>query len=275
MLDLTFLLQRFSTPLLDNIFIIISALTSEYVFFALLGYLYWCRDKHKGFIIGITLLSSFMLNTVLKNIFRIPRPYVYANIRQIDILTGYGYSFPSGHAQLSTTFAAMCGAYLRRRFVYISGVILVILTGISRIYLGVHTPVDIIAGIIIGSVWSIFGCLMLKYPNKANNISLYLLLASYILLIFIHNTDLYKMTGFLTGFVFGNIIENKYIKNDVNCAFNKQVLKMISGIIIVICIKLLLSLLKADKFVQYMAIGIVITVIIPILSKKFLMSYKI
>ena len=129
----------------------------------LVAYLMLKRYKIEALFVVITMSLSGILNPLLKNIFDRERPTL---LRLIDIS---GFSFPSGHAMGSTSFfgSAMYIAQ-RRASGSTKGVIiglcvaLILLISISRVYLGVHYPTDIIAGIIGGAFCIVLSTLVLK-----------------------------------------------------------------------------------------------------------------
>lgn len=117
-------------------------------------FIYWCWDKRKGFVVVSSLMSAMMSMQVLKAIFRIPRPFMkYPELIQGKRQqTATGFSFPSGH---STTAAAFYGSLyhnFKLKPLRILCMLLIILVPISRMYLGVHWPMDIVIGTILGLV---------------------------------------------------------------------------------------------------------------------------
>ncbi len=109
------------------------------------------KDKKIGMWITLNLAISAGLNVILKNIIQRPRPEGYRLIQES------GYSFPSGHSMVSMAFYGLI-AYLiwkkvknktERYILFSITIILPILIGISRIYLGVHYASDVLAGLVI------------------------------------------------------------------------------------------------------------------------------
>ncbi len=93
-------------------------------------------------------VARFGVGTILKLLFARPRPYEFLPVRQLILESGW--SFPSGHATFA--FGLATGVYLyNRKFGYLAytGAILV---SISRVFVGVHWPSDIIAGAAIGII---------------------------------------------------------------------------------------------------------------------------
>ncbi|MGF7045606.1 undecaprenyl-diphosphatase [Paenibacillus sp. DS2015] len=113
--------------------------------------------KHRQELIlfcGVVLGSEFM-NIMLKNIFRRARPDLH---RLIEI---EGYSFPSGHSMVAFSFYGILTYLLWRHtrpriariILLISSACMILLIGVSRIYLGVHYPSDVIGGYLASSMW--------------------------------------------------------------------------------------------------------------------------
>ncbi|MCS5350116.1 phosphatase PAP2 family protein [Staphylococcus aureus] len=134
----------------------------------LVAYLMLKRHKIEALFFAITMALSGILNPALKNIFDRERPTL---LRLIDIT---GFSFPSGHAMGSTAYFGS-GIYILNRLGHGNSkgiliglcAVMILLISISRVYLGVHYPTDIIAGIIGGVFCIILSTLLLK--NKLLN----------------------------------------------------------------------------------------------------------
>ena len=111
------------------------------------------RKKEPLYILG-TLCVSSLINVVFKNIFKRDRPNILRLIEET------GYSFPSGHAMASMSFygaiiVLVLNSNLNKKYKWLISIIfsiLIFLIGISRIYLGVHYPSDILGGWLIGFI---------------------------------------------------------------------------------------------------------------------------
>jgi membrane-associated phospholipid phosphatase len=113
--------------------------------------LYWCFDASLGLRIGIILLVSDSLNYILKVAFHAARPFwISRQVTSYSFESSFG--LPSGHAQNSAAVFGLLGASLKRRWVWVVSLILIFLIGISRIYLAVHFPQDVILGWIVGFI---------------------------------------------------------------------------------------------------------------------------
>ena len=124
------------------------------------------KNKKISFCILLNLIISTILNLLLKNIIQRPRP------DEFRLISESGYSFPSGHSMISMAFYGfliyLSIKYFKNKKLKILLVtflsILIILIGISRIYLGVHYTSDVIAGFLISVCYLIiFTSLVKKY----------------------------------------------------------------------------------------------------------------
>lgn len=115
-------------------------------------FIYLCMDKRKGFALGAVTMTSHFVNGILKSIFRIPRPWVkYPDeIVPLRQSTATGYSFPSGHSSSAGSLYGSAYRLFSSRILRSLCIILIVLIPFSRIYLGVHWPLDVIFGLALG-----------------------------------------------------------------------------------------------------------------------------
>ena len=146
------------TQNITNIFIIITNIASASVLIIItLITLIFFKDKKIGTAITINLLIIVSLNIALKNIIQRPRPIGFRLIEES------GYSFPSGHSMVSMAFYGLIIYFIynsiknkKLKIILISLLaVLILLIGISRIYLGVHYTSDVLAGFIISVAYLI------------------------------------------------------------------------------------------------------------------------
>lgn len=159
-LDLSILqfFYHLRTPPLNNLMIGISYLGGEImIIFGILITIFLLLKKHKkeailfAFILGM----AGIIDTVLKNLVQRPRPQFHPLVIEKD------FSFPSGHAMDSFVFYLTLSYLIFHitknkklsMVVMILSLVLILLIGISRIYLGVHYPTDVIAGYVGGLFW--------------------------------------------------------------------------------------------------------------------------
>ena len=165
--------------------------------------------------------------------------------------------------------------YCKRRWLYTVGVLVILLVGVSRLYLGVHTPADVAGGMLIGSVWVfICGILYERAQKHGYNWLLFLGAAAAILgLIAFPEENYYKVTGALTGLLLGCIIEPRYINFDVRTTPSKQVFKVAFGLgalyLLRLVLKLLLPGLLIFSFLRYFILIVWVTLGAPFIFKRY------
>jgi len=149
--DLLLWLRAHSTLWLDTVMGVTTYLGSDYFYLAALSFLYWCVDSLGTMRLFVLFLSSFYLGDAVKEITRLPRPFqVHPEIEPRFAETAEGFAFPSGHALQATVFWGWLAISFRKRWLYIAAPILALLIGFSRLYLGLHWPRDVLAGLVIG-----------------------------------------------------------------------------------------------------------------------------
>jgi flagellin-like protein len=111
--------------------------------FVLMGF--WLLDRKSAIGIAFLMLFSSLLNYGLKQVFAMSRPP-----EQLHKIPESGYGLPSGHAQASGAFYTSASYASGRRWIFVIAGIVISLVSLSRVYLGVHYPGDVIAGAILG-----------------------------------------------------------------------------------------------------------------------------
>jgi membrane-associated phospholipid phosphatase len=128
-----------------------SFLGTEDFFVLALPILYWCVDSLLGLQVAIILMLSTSLNSAFKMAFHGTRPYWYSpSVRGMAVETSFGV--PSNHAQSAMAIWGIMAAYLRKWWGWLVAVLLILLIGLSRLYLGVHFPHDVVLGWLIGAL---------------------------------------------------------------------------------------------------------------------------
>ncbi len=121
----------------------------EEFYLLLLPILYWCVSATLGLRVGMILLLSAGLNDLLKMAFALPRPYwVDPTVRALSPETSFG--IPSGHAQNAVAVWGVIASAIGTSVAWTAAIILIILIGLSRIYLGAHFVTDVVAGWVVG-----------------------------------------------------------------------------------------------------------------------------
>ena len=147
--------QSFFGPAMLGPMKAVTFLGSEIFALAALPLIYWCVDRKKGARIGIVVLFSAFSNLWCKLLFAQPRPYDFDP--SVQLAFDPTSAFPSGHAQTSITFwGAMLGV-LRGPIRIAAFIVIPLLVGLSRVYLGVHFPTDVLGG------WALGGLILILF----------------------------------------------------------------------------------------------------------------
>lgn len=143
---------------------------------------YWNIDKEKGRFMILSLCTGMYLTHLLKLFFHIPRPWVRdARIQpsRQAIHGASGYSFPSSHTEIAASNYSALGTAVPK-FCKVC-IVMIILTGLSRMFLGVHTPQDVLAAVCT-ALFSVFCAYILVLKSKKNKYDERLLWAGAVLL---------------------------------------------------------------------------------------------
>lgn len=261
-LDILMYLQSIRNELLTSIFTFFTICTEVPVITVLTGILYWCINKKAGQRTLFALCGSLNINAGVKNFVKMPRPIGTEGLESLRVETATGYSFPSGHTQTATTFWTSMMYLFRKSWIYIVGILMILGAGISRLYLGVHWPMDVIVGWVFGIALSILFIKLFDYIDDSKNyyILVGLMLIFGIFTYFVGGEDLYKMFGLYTGFALGYMVEDTYINFSTenesrrknifaktpsrNEGLGKKILRFVVGIISLLAIYLLLNYME-------------------------------
>lgn len=118
--------------------------------------IFWCLDAQLGLRVGLSLMVTGVVNTTIKLALVGPRPYWYSPaVTAYSTETSFGV--PSGHSQNAVVVWGVLAAWFKRPWAWASAIVIMILIGLSRQYLAVHFPHDVLLGWIIGVVllWAI------------------------------------------------------------------------------------------------------------------------
>lgn len=236
------------TILAENLFLVM-----------LLAVLYWCIDKVKAKRLAWFVLFSAVGNGIVKNIVRMPRPYEIGVVKPLRVETATSYSFPSGHTQAVTSFWTGSMIILKTKVSVILGCVMILLTAFSRLYLGVHWPMDVLGAIGFGLVFVYFGNQIMDEETTVNE---WHLLATgvgcFLVLILNLDEDLCESMAGLFGLCMGCYIEQKNIHFMNNKSLKNNVLRCLIGVLGAVGIYFVFSKLFLDLKIVSMIKNIVI-----------------
>lgn len=288
-IDFILWVQSFSNPLLDTVFMAITWLGTIYGYMVILPLIYWSIDRQIGRRLFFLIMASELISTFFKNLFRVPRPDPTA-VRQPAPETSF--SFPSDHAQTGgVVFWGYLAAKVQRRWFTVLAVLMAFLLGFSRIYLGVHTPQDVVAGWLIGLIvlWAALKLepvLVRRWGQLAlgQQVAVAILLPLLPLLLLPSDENGHypgemagRLAGILIGAALGSILEDRTVRFNVAGSWLQRLLRYVFGIALVLGIYLAGSLIPdltpwaldtAVRVLRYTLLGLVAFWLIPWLFVK-------
>lgn len=259
-MEVLYFFESIRNPVLDAIMSVITLFGSEIAFLAFgLGF-YWCVSKNDGYyIISVGFLGTVICQ-VLKILCMVPRPWVldknFTAIESAKADAG-GYSFPSGHTQNSTGTYGSILLFTKHMWLKITCIALMILVPISRMYLGVHTPLDVGVSLLIGLAL-VFALYPLFQQTKKNPNLMYwitgiffLIASAFVAFAFlfpfpsdIDAENLYELRknactliGTVAGVFIFNIVERKFVNFSEKATIWGQIVKLAVGLGATVAIK--------------------------------------
>ena len=257
------ILESLRTGVGDFFFSTVTHIGEEVFFLAIAILFYWCISKRQGYYILMTGVVGTVINQWLKIVCRIPRPWILdPNFTPVSdaVAEATGYSFPSGHTQSVTGTFGCIGRYNKQKWVKISCVVIILLVAFSRMYLGVHTPLDVLTSLMVGAALVFAFHFVFRSEESVNKYMLWLTIGSVIFSIgfiiyvsllsegdFATAADLANLagakknaatlTGCLLGLALVYPLDRFVIKFDTKGRWYAQVIKFVIGVGIVVAIK--------------------------------------
>jgi undecaprenyl-diphosphatase len=292
-----YLLEKIRMPGLNELMLAITHLGEETAFLAIALIVFWCVDKYEGYyLLGVGLFGN-LANQFLKITCRIPRPWVRdPAFHALDaaIPEASGYSFPSGHSQTAVgTFGCMA-ASAKRKWMRALCIAVMVLVPFSRMYVGVHTPADVLVGSGMALVMVFaFRPLMLRgNKNHIQAIFTGLLIMSIFNLLYVelypfpadvdaHNYEsalknAYTFLGCFTGVIIVFLVDEDKLHFETKAIWWAQILKAVLGLAVVLGVKegmrpVLEAFLPAmpARAVRYCLIVLVAGILWPMTFKWF------
>ena len=256
-MEFLYFLEQHRNPVLNKLMLALTTLGEETAFLVIGLVVFWCVSKRMGYyLMGVGFLGT-IASQAMKIACRIPRPWVKDptfTILEEAREAAAGYSFPSGHTQTAVgTFGAIA-RYTGKPAIRYGSILLALLVGLSRMYIGVHTPADVLVGAAISAFF-----VFLLYPLmmcRKDRTFIVLLALSAISLVYLlimelssfpadideHNLasamkNAYTLLGATVGLTVGYPIEKKYIQFDERAVWWVQLIKIVVGLGLVLAVK--------------------------------------
>lgn len=264
-MELLYWFESIRTPVLDVIMSTITRLGEETMFMVIAMLVFWCVDKRRGYYLLSVGFVGTLINQWLKIVFRVPRPWVLdPDFQIVDSAkeAAAGYSFPSGHTQSAVGTLGGVARFTSIGWLRVVCIVLALLTAVSRMYLGVHTPVDVgvslvIAVVLILVLYPLFES-TLWFPNRMYIIIGVMLAFSLSFVGFVELypfpadvdaanlasavKNAYTMTGAVAGMLIVYAFDTRVLKFSTRAPWWGQAIKLVGGLALAVAVK---SLLKA------------------------------
>lgn len=266
-MELLYFLESLRNPVCDAFFSLITRCGEETIFMAVGMIFFWCVSKHQGYYLFCVGFFGTVLNQFLKMVFRIPRPWV--KDPEFTIVGSAkegatGYSFPSGHTQTSVGLFGGIAVQNRGRILRGVMIALCVLVPLSRMYLGVHTPLDVGVSVAIALALIFVGAPIFRRAERDPRVmyAVMAVLTAMVVafLIFVscyafppevyskaevHNLqsaqkNAYTLLGCMIGLIVLYTVERKWINFPTKAVWWVQIIKVVVGLLLVLAVKELL-----------------------------------
>lgn len=256
-MEFLYLLEKIRVPILNELMLMITTLGEETAFLVVALIVFWCVDKRRGYYVLSVGFLGTVFNQFLKLLCRVPRPWVLD--KNFTILEqaregASGYSFPSGHTQSAVGVFGSLAYTEKNRLLRWLFILVAVLVGFSRMYIGVHTPADVI----VAAVTSVVFLLVLRpvVINGGRKFHIFLTVmlaisAAYLAYVELypfpadidsHNLEsglknAYTLLGCMIGMILVYVIDSKWIKFQVKAPWWVQIIKVVGGLAVVLAVK--------------------------------------
>ncbi len=260
-------LESIRTPVLNEVMSVITLLGGEMFFMVIAVAVFWCVSKRMGYYLMVVGFFGTVINQFLKILCCVPRPWVKDpdfTIVESARAEATGYSFPSGHTQNAVATYGGIARYTRRKRLRTVLAVLTVLVAFSRMYLGVHTVLDVgvsfaIATLLVLGLYplmeeadrrpAVLTCTIVVMVLCSGAFVGYLYLrgdtgataedtANYVSAL----ENGWKLLGSTLGLLVSNILDRKYIRFETRAVWWAQLIKLTLGFGLLLVIR---SALKA------------------------------
>ncbi len=296
-MEFLYLLENLRIPVINEFMLFITHFGAETAFLVVALIFFWCVDKRKGYYILVIGFIGTIINQFMKLWFRIPRPWIADSnftILESARAEATGYSFPSGHTQNAVgTFGAIAITTKNHRL-KLFAILVAILVPFSRMYVGVHTPLDVFvaAGIAIALIF-MFKPLVYDKDKYMLYILIGMLALAILFLLFViyypfpipvndamnvasGNKNAFTLLGAMIGLLVAYIVDKKWIQFSERAVWWAQTIKVVIGLLLVLVVKSGLDGPLAAVFgqsigraIRYFLIVIVAGILWPLSFKWF------
>lgn len=257
-MELLYLLESLRFPAMDHVMELVTAFGGELLFLLTALILFWCVNKRQGYYVMAVGFLGTLANQFLKITCRVPRPWVRDpgfTIVESARAGASGYSFPSGHSQNAVGTFGSIALCTKRLWIRVLCIVIAVAVPISRMYLGVHTPADVLTGGLMA-----LGLIFLLRPvcldqGGAHMPKLFAVMAAlafaFVLYVelfpFPADTDpanlaaavknAYTLTGALLGMLLVYFVDERRLHFPTDAVWYAQIAKVVLGLVVVLAVK--------------------------------------
>ena len=255
-------LEAHRTPFMDTVMSLITHLGSETLFMVIAITVFWCINKRHGYYLLSVGFIGTLINQTLKLLYCIPRPWVRDpnfTIVESARADATGFSFPSGHTQSVVGTMGGVARFVKRWWLRIVCIVIAVLVAFSRMYLGVHTPQDVLVSLVIAVILVFALYPIVERAARKPKAMLWLLLVmvalSVMYLLYFsllwkipagvemgdnlaHGIESgWKMLGCTVGMTLVWWLDEKYIHFETEAVWYAQIIKVVIGFGLVLAVK--------------------------------------
>lgn len=264
-IDILLLFQNFreiSGDCLNDFFAFISNVAVDFYILIPALILFWAVDKKVGILTILSFGVGSFYNAIMKSAFAVYRPWIRSDkIKPLAVVMrgATGYSFPSGHStSVSSFYCSLIVYYRKHKKLCVVFGLLIFLTMFSRLYVGVHTPQDVLVGLLLGILSTATVLAASKFVSKKKNNDIIVLIvgivACIIGLVFISTKNYpmdyidgklivdpatmvvngFKDPGIFFGALIGWFVERRFVKFEICKSPVKKVERSFIGALLVV-----------------------------------------
>lgn len=257
-MQILYMFERIRTPWLDTLMLGMSEFGGEIIFLVVALILFWCVDKRKAYYLMSVGFIGTIASQFMKLAFQIPRPWVrdpdFTIVEAAREGAG-GYSFPSGHSQSAVgTFGAIA-ITTKKKWIRAVCIAIAVIVPITRMYLGVHTPADVLVGsaLAIALLFLLEPVFFGKYEKHIPKLFIAMVILSGMFVAYTElfpfpadidslnlesaRSNAYTLLGTMIGMTAVYFFDEKKLHFPVEGKWYAQVGKIVGGLIVVLLIK--------------------------------------
>lgn len=257
-MEFLYFLENLRVPILNKLMLLVTHLGEETAFLAIAIIFFWCVDKYQGYyLMGVGLFGN-MANQFLKICCRIPRPWVRdPNFHALEeaIPEASGYSFPSGHSQTAVGTFGCIAVTQKHKVIRWVCIAFMILVPLSRMYVGVHTPADVLvgSGMALAMIFAFRPLMLGRGKKNIPYVFAGLLVLSVVYLLYVHfypfpaDVDAHNyesavkngwtFLGCFAGMLIVWFADEKWLHFETKAIWWAQILKAVLGLAVVLGVK--------------------------------------